>query len=60
MPIRRAAQRKAIDDMMNNETPDDPSDDFIAILGTVPSGADRRHAADHDPDGLQRDARGAR
>ena len=25
--------------MMNNETPADPSDDFIAILGTVPSGA---------------------
>ena len=25
--------------MMNNETPDDPSDDFIAILGSVPSGA---------------------
>ena len=27
--------------MMNNETPADPSDDFIAILGSVPSGADR-------------------
>jgi amidase len=39
MPIRRAAQWKAINDMMNNETPDDPSDDFIAILGSVPSGA---------------------
>ena len=39
MPIRRAAQWKAIDDMMSNETPDDPSDDFIAILGSVPSGA---------------------
>ncbi len=39
MPIRRAAQWKAIDDMMNNETPGDPSDDFIAILGSVPSGA---------------------
>jgi Asp-tRNA(Asn)/Glu-tRNA(Gln) amidotransferase A subunit family amidase len=25
--------------MMSNETPDDPSDDFIAILGSVPSGA---------------------
>lgn len=39
MPIRRAAQWAAIDAMMNNETPDDPSDDFIAILGSVPSGA---------------------
>lgn len=39
MPIRRAAQWKAINDMMNNETPGDPSDDFIAILGSVPSGA---------------------
>jgi Asp-tRNA(Asn)/Glu-tRNA(Gln) amidotransferase A subunit family amidase len=39
MPIRRAAQWLAIDSMMNNETPDDPSDDFIAILGQVPSGA---------------------
>jgi amidase len=39
MPIRRAAQWKAINDMMNNETPDDQSDDFIAILGSVPSGA---------------------
>jgi amidase len=39
MPIRRAAQWAAIDSMMNNQTPDDPSDDFIAILGGVPSGA---------------------
>lgn len=39
MPIRRAAQWAAIDSMMNNETPDDPSDDFLAILGSVPSGA---------------------
>ena len=39
MPIRRAAQHKAINDMMNNQTPADPSDDFIAILGSVPSGA---------------------
>jgi len=39
MPIRRAAQWAAINAMMNNETPDDPSDDFIAILGSVPSGA---------------------
>ena len=29
---------RRIDDMMNNETPADPSDDFIAILGTSPSG----------------------
>ncbi|MGE0683012.1 MAG: amidase family protein [Candidatus Binatia bacterium] len=39
MPIRRAAQWAAINAMMNNETPNDPSDDFIAILGSVPSGA---------------------
>lgn len=39
MPVRRAAQWAAIDSMMNNETPADPSDDFIAILGSVPSGA---------------------
>ena len=39
MPVRRAAQWAAIDAMMNNQTPDDPSDDFIAILGSVPSGA---------------------
>lgn len=39
MPIRRAAQWDAIDSMMNNQTPDDPSDDFLAILGSVPSGA---------------------
>lgn len=39
MPVRRAAQWAAIDAMMSNQTPDDPSDDFLAILGTVPSGA---------------------
>ena len=39
MPIRRAAQWAAINAMMNNETPDDTSDDFLAILGSVPSGA---------------------
>jgi amidase len=38
LPLRKAAWHKAIDDMLNNETPDDPSDDFIAILGSVPSG----------------------
>jgi amidase len=38
LPLRKAAWHKAIDDMMNNETPADPSDDFIAILGSVPSG----------------------
>ena len=37
LPLRKAAWHKAIDDMMNNETPADPSDDFIAILGTTPS-----------------------
>jgi len=36
--IRKAAWHKAIDDMMSNETPGDPSDDFIAILGSVPQG----------------------
>jgi amidase len=39
MPIRKAAQWRAIDRMMGNDTPDDPSDDFLAILGSVPSGA---------------------
>jgi amidase len=39
MPIRRAAQWSAINRMMNNDTPEDPTDDFIAILGGVPSGA---------------------
>jgi Asp-tRNA(Asn)/Glu-tRNA(Gln) amidotransferase A subunit family amidase len=34
---RKAAWWKAIDDMFNNETPGDPSDDFDAILGSVPS-----------------------
>nr|WP_231127215.1 amidase family protein [Motilibacter aurantiacus] len=38
MPIRRAAQWKAMDTMINGGTPDDPSDDVLAILGTVPSG----------------------
>jgi Asp-tRNA(Asn)/Glu-tRNA(Gln) amidotransferase A subunit family amidase len=37
LPLRKAAWHKAIDDMMNNETPGDPSDDFIAILGSTPS-----------------------
>lgn len=39
MPIRRAAQWAAINRMMTNDTPGDPSDDFLAILGSVPSGA---------------------
>src|SRR5690606_10135398 len=30
---------EAIDRMMNNDTPADPSDDFIAILGSVNQGA---------------------
>ncbi len=38
LPLRKAAWHRAIDDMLNNETPNDPSDDFIAILGSVPSG----------------------
>src|SRR4051794_14159737 len=38
LPLRKAAWHKAIDDMLNNETPSDPSDDFVAILGSVPSG----------------------
>jgi amidase len=38
MPIRRAAQWRAIDRMMANDN-EDPSDDFLAILGSVPSGA---------------------
>ncbi len=37
LPLRKAAYHKAIDDMLNNETPSDPSDDFIAILGSAPS-----------------------
>ena len=37
LPLRKAAWHKAIDDMLNNETPGDPSDDFIAILGSAPS-----------------------
>nr|WP_231135121.1 amidase family protein [Motilibacter deserti] len=38
MPIRRAAQWKAMDTMINGGTPDDPSDDVLAIIGSVPSG----------------------
>ena len=37
LPIRKAAWHATIDAMLNNETPADPSDDFAAILGTVPS-----------------------
>jgi amidase len=37
LPQRKAAWHKAIDDMMNNQTPADPTDDFIAILGSTPS-----------------------
>lgn len=37
LPLRKAIWHKTIDDMLNNQTPDDPSDDFIAILGTTPS-----------------------
>ena len=42
--------------MMNNDTPADTSDDFIAILGTVPNGAAGGLPAADDPDGLQHDA----
>ena len=41
--------------MMHNDTPADPSDDFIAILGTRRQRPARRLPAAHDPDGLQRD-----
>ena len=34
----KTATHKAINDMLTNETPGDPSDDFIAILGSVPQG----------------------
>jgi Asp-tRNA(Asn)/Glu-tRNA(Gln) amidotransferase A subunit family amidase len=37
LPIRKAAWHATIDAMLANETPGDPSDDFAAILGTVPS-----------------------
>ena len=39
LPIRKAGLQGAINRMMTNDTPADTSDDFIAILGTVPSGA---------------------
>ena len=32
-------RHQAIDRMMQNDTPADPSDDFIAILGSVANGA---------------------
>ena len=35
--IRKAAWQSTIESMLNNQTPDDPSDDFIAILGSAPS-----------------------
>ena len=37
LPIRKAAWHATIGAMLANETPDDPSDDFAAILGSVPS-----------------------
>ena len=37
LKLRKAAWHLAIDSMMNNETPADPSDDFIGILGSTPS-----------------------
>src|SRR3954469_18489854 len=36
LPLRQAPWHKATDDSMSDETAD-PSDDFIAILGTTPS-----------------------
>ena len=39
LPIRKAGLQGAINRMMTNDTPADTSDDFIAILGTVPNGA---------------------
>ncbi len=38
LPIRKAAFHLAIDTMMNMGTPNDPSDDVIGVLGSVPSG----------------------
>ncbi|HEX6020972.1 MAG TPA: amidase family protein, partial [Solirubrobacter sp.] len=38
LPIRKAIAWSGIDRMMTNDTPDDPSDDFIAIIGSVPNG----------------------
>ena len=62
MPIRRAAQHKAIDDMMNNETPDRSERRLHRDPRHGARAARRRVPADHDPDGLQRDpaARGER
>lgn len=36
--LRKKAWHDTINAMLQNETPADPSDDFIAILGSVPSG----------------------
>ncbi|MBJ7521575.1 MAG: hypothetical protein JHC84_17885, partial [Solirubrobacteraceae bacterium] len=37
----KLAARTAIDTMLKNDTPDDPSDDFVAILGRVIAGSDQ-------------------
>lgn len=39
LPIRKQIAWSGIDRMMQNDTPGDPSDDFIAILGSVSNGA---------------------
>ncbi|HEY4099010.1 MAG TPA: amidase family protein, partial [Baekduia sp.] len=36
--VRKAAYHQAIDSMLNMGTPNDPTDDVIAVLGSVPSG----------------------
>ena len=46
--------------MMNNETPDDPSDDFIAILGSVPQGPQAGYPQITIPMGYSDDAPAAR
>lgn len=38
LPLRKQAWQERIDGMLNNGTPDDTSDDVVAILGSVPQG----------------------
>ncbi|HSI81791.1 MAG TPA: amidase family protein [Solirubrobacterales bacterium] len=38
LPVRKQIAWSGIERMLANDTPDDPSDDFIAILGSVPNG----------------------
>ena len=58
--VGKRLSHSGIDRMMTNDTPADPSDDFIAILGSVANGARARLPAADDPDGLQRRPSGAR